>query len=261
MRKPITIIESPFGKNTDGSRVDAKTLKRNIAYLRAALEDSLMRGEAPFASHGLYPQVFDDADAEQRRMGMEAGWEYIRVADQIVVYHDYGITPGMMGGIERANENGVPVYHRRIISDDRDESLLHKFFDGWVTGLKKAVNEPSVYARTGMLNQKPPRSVTHPESVYIENPPKRLPPSGWVPVDVPDRNLSASSKEDLVFLQRLRQADGFFHQRNEITSTFHGFIRPNSEAAQLFCRWLMRSRGLPPHHEEIVKLLPEGAVL
>lgn len=37
------IIESPYHGNVE----------RNLRYLRACLRDSLLRGEAPFASHGL----------------------------------------------------------------------------------------------------------------------------------------------------------------------------------------------------------------
>jgi hypothetical protein len=46
----LVIIESPYAGDPDG----------NLAYARAALADSLARGEAPFASHLLYPQVLDD---------------------------------------------------------------------------------------------------------------------------------------------------------------------------------------------------------
>lgn len=47
------IIESPYAGDVDA----------NLTYLRACLRDCLLRGEAPFASHGLYaqPGVLDDA--------------------------------------------------------------------------------------------------------------------------------------------------------------------------------------------------------
>ena len=53
------IIESPY----------AGDVERNLRYLRACTRDSLMRGEAPFASHAIYsqPGVLDDHDPEQRR--------------------------------------------------------------------------------------------------------------------------------------------------------------------------------------------------
>ncbi len=38
---------------------------RGAATLRAVLRDVLREGNAPFAPHGLYPQVLDDALAEQ----------------------------------------------------------------------------------------------------------------------------------------------------------------------------------------------------
>jgi len=50
----------------------------------------------------LYPLVFDDADKDERRMGMEAGWAWIRWSDETWVFTDYGITEGMKAGIEKA---------------------------------------------------------------------------------------------------------------------------------------------------------------
>ncbi|MFE5288119.1 hypothetical protein ACFRAQ_24390 [Nocardia sp. NPDC056611] len=60
---PLVIIESPY----------AGDVEANLAYARAALLDSLNRGEYPFASHLLYTQVLTDADADQRSHGIAAG--------------------------------------------------------------------------------------------------------------------------------------------------------------------------------------------
>ena len=67
MQGEIVIIESPFKGNTPAEEAE------NIAYAKEAMRDSLYRGEAPFASHLLYPQMLDDADEDERRMGIEAG--------------------------------------------------------------------------------------------------------------------------------------------------------------------------------------------
>jgi hypothetical protein len=105
MRRRV-IIESPY-------RGDHEL---NLAYLRAAMRDCLLRGEAPFASHALYPRpgVLDDADTEQRRIGIEAGLAWGDVADATVVYDDLGITDGMWQGVRHALRGGRPVEWRTL---------------------------------------------------------------------------------------------------------------------------------------------------
>ena len=102
----LVIIESPY----------AGDVEANVTYARAALADSLRRGEAPIASHLLYtqPGVLDDAVPEERRLGINAGLAWGRVADATVVYVDRGITPGMEQGIERARREGRAVVIRRF---------------------------------------------------------------------------------------------------------------------------------------------------
>lgn len=109
------IIESPFGGPD-------KIVKRNVAYLRRCLRDSLMRGEAPFASHGLYTQrgVLDDTQPDERRWGILAGFEWRIAAHSTVVYTDYGITTGMRVGIEHAESVGCAVEYRSIGIDSSD---------------------------------------------------------------------------------------------------------------------------------------------
>jgi len=100
------IIESPYSGD----------IERNECYARRCLHDSLMRGEAPFASHLLYtqPGVLDDEIPEQRKTGMEAAWYWMAVADLVVVYNDYGITTGMKEGVEMADTLSVRVDYRQI---------------------------------------------------------------------------------------------------------------------------------------------------
>ena len=108
MGKPLVIIESPYA-------LDGK-IGRNISYACCALKDSLLRGEAPFASHILYtqPGILDDSNPEERKLGMEAGFEWYIVADKAVVYQDLGISSGMRMGIETAERYGIEVEYRNI---------------------------------------------------------------------------------------------------------------------------------------------------
>jgi hypothetical protein len=100
------IVESPF----------AGSVAYNVAYLRACLHDCFLRGEAPFASHGLYtqPGVLRDDVPEERRLGIEAGFMWRDVAEKTVVYTDRGITEGMRRGIEHAAKLGHEVEFRTL---------------------------------------------------------------------------------------------------------------------------------------------------
>ena len=116
MQGEIVIIESPFKGNTPAEEAE------NIAYAKEVMRDSLYRGEAPFASHLLYPQMLDDADENERRMGIEAGLRIGRSADRTVVYTDRGISSGMKQGIKRAEDEGRPVEYRSLYSSDRRQN-------------------------------------------------------------------------------------------------------------------------------------------
>ena len=98
------VIESPYAGDVD----------RNVAYARAAMRDSLARGECPFLSHLLYTQVLDDEDAGERLAGMIAGVSWMSVAEAVVVYEDLGVSRGMSEGIKSALNMKLPVEYRRI---------------------------------------------------------------------------------------------------------------------------------------------------
>lgn len=110
--KPFVQIESPFANN------DPELARRNVLYGRLALRDSLLRGEAPFASHLLYAQdhVLDDTNPEERRLGMEAGFLWLHVADYVAVYTDLGISPGMAEGIKTATSLDIDIDYRTLDS-------------------------------------------------------------------------------------------------------------------------------------------------
>ena len=100
------ILESPY----------AGDVELNVRYARAALRDSLMRGEAPIASHLLYTQVgvLDDDVKLEREMGINAGLDWRHVSDGTVVYTDLGVSRGMEYGIEAAESSGKFVEYRTI---------------------------------------------------------------------------------------------------------------------------------------------------
>jgi hypothetical protein len=100
------IVESPF----------AGDVALNIRYARACMRDCLLRGEAPFASHLLYPQpgVLNDDDPDDRRLGIQAGFFWKMVAAATVVYTDLGITDGMRKGIDVCAGSDHPVEYRQL---------------------------------------------------------------------------------------------------------------------------------------------------
>jgi hypothetical protein len=102
----LVILESPFAGDEQA----------NIDYARLCVRDSLMRGEAPIASHLLYtqPTILDDNVPKQRNQGIAAGLAWGKVADATVVYTDRGISHGMALGILSAVNLDRPVEYRSI---------------------------------------------------------------------------------------------------------------------------------------------------
>ena len=106
MKMIRVIIESPYAGN----------IERNVKYARAAMRDSLNRGEAPFASHLIYmqPGILDDDNHDERQQGIDAGIAWGHVAALVAVYQDLGVSKGMRYGIEKHQEAGRPVVSRTI---------------------------------------------------------------------------------------------------------------------------------------------------
>ncbi len=104
------ILESPYGAKTP------KLIERNVRYARACVRDSLLRFEAPIASHLLYtqPGVLKDEIPAERNMGISAGLAWRYVAEATVVYTDLGISPGMEHGIWLAEKAELPVERRSL---------------------------------------------------------------------------------------------------------------------------------------------------
>ena len=136
------IIESPF----------AGDVEKNVAYAKRAMIDSLRRGEAPFASHLLYPQVLNDDDPAERALGINAGFAWGMRADLVAVYADLGISQGMSLGIERATRAGLP-YEIRYLNRVEDDAVLEHF-----SSLFKAMAKGD-HVETNRLLSNPPDGV------------------------------------------------------------------------------------------------------
>lgn len=122
----LVVIESPYAMQPHELGAPLWNVERHLRYLRACMRDCLIRGESPFASHGLYtqPGVLCDEIPEERALGIEAGFQWRKVADLTVVYTDCGISTGMKYGIEDAEKHGRPVEFRELGSSwNQDEGL------------------------------------------------------------------------------------------------------------------------------------------
>lgn len=111
------IIESPLSGQ----------LERNLRYARLCLLDCLVRGEAPFASHLLYTQVWDDREAKLRQWGMAAAQAWYAAADLCAPYLDLGMSAGMRAGIDAclSAPGRIVVEERRLPPE-----LLERFERG-----------------------------------------------------------------------------------------------------------------------------------
>lgn len=101
------IIESPFQGDE----------QRNLAYVRAACRDSVLMGENPFASHLFYTQFLDDSKTDERKMGIDLGFDMWDGANKIIFYVDYGMSNGMKAALERAIANKKEVVFRYILKN------------------------------------------------------------------------------------------------------------------------------------------------
>lgn len=101
------IVESPYAGN----------IQLNETYGEFAMHDCLVNyDEAPYASHLLYTRknVLRDEVPEDRKLGIEAGFEWREVAEKSVFYVDLGMTKGMELGIEDCKKKDKPYQIRRL---------------------------------------------------------------------------------------------------------------------------------------------------
>jgi hypothetical protein len=104
----LVILESPFGA------VDEAQMWKNIGYLDRAIRDSVLRDEAPIASHKLYPGPLSEGDLYERDLGIRCGYAWWSAAEAVVFYTDLGWSAGMKMAWERARTFQLPVEQRSI---------------------------------------------------------------------------------------------------------------------------------------------------
>lgn len=102
--KKLVIIESPY----------AGDVEFNLSYARKCLSDSLSRGESPIASHLLHTQVLNDCEPNERKQGIEAGLNWLSVAEKQVFYTDLGWSEGMKQARKEGERLGIEIEERRL---------------------------------------------------------------------------------------------------------------------------------------------------
>lgn len=81
------------------------------------LDCLIRRCESPFLGHLLYPRVLNDAVTAHRRIGIAAHCAWLRRADLVAAYTDYGITEGMEAAIKLARHTRIDVELRTLGPD------------------------------------------------------------------------------------------------------------------------------------------------
>ena len=100
----LVVIESPY----------AGEVERNMLYLDACIRDCLLRGESPYASHKMLTTALDDNDPEHRELGIAAGLEWRRRADDRIFYLDHGSSRGMAAARELYLAEGLSFSERYL---------------------------------------------------------------------------------------------------------------------------------------------------
>ena len=102
----------------------AGDIERNIEYAKQACRHVLDKGNAFFCPHLLYPQILDDNNPEERKLGIRLGKEVLTKCDELWAFGNH-ISSGMFEEIEYAKERGILV--KRVMQLDmetKEQTLL-----------------------------------------------------------------------------------------------------------------------------------------
>lgn len=99
----------------------AGDVEMNIEYAKEACRYVLNEGNAFFCPHLLYPQILDDGNLEERKLGINMGKEFLDKCDELWVFGNR-ISKGMFEEIEFARSKGIPI--KRIMELDMEINEL-----------------------------------------------------------------------------------------------------------------------------------------
>jgi hypothetical protein len=75
-------------------------------YARFAVE----KGKIPFVPHLLFPQFLNEADKDERHLGLFFGLRFLADCDEVWVFGDT-VSEGMEQELEKAREWNIPIKH------------------------------------------------------------------------------------------------------------------------------------------------------
>lgn len=136
----FVVIESPY---RGGCAEAAK-------YLDQLMREYFAKGQVPVASHAHYTRALNDADQDERKLGMEAGWALNDLAYAAGGYTalclDLGISRGMIEAMRRPTFAAAPLVIRgwscgRVtgpcapagLAGCAHHPLNHTFFSAWAS--------------------------------------------------------------------------------------------------------------------------------
>lgn len=102
----------------------AGDVEHNVLAAQSYCRYAVSRNYIPLAPHLLYPQFMDDADAEQRKLGMFFGKILMDRCDEVWVFSDGTYSAGMKAEHDRAARKGRRI--RYFTEDCREVSGRQK---------------------------------------------------------------------------------------------------------------------------------------
>jgi hypothetical protein len=110
MKNPrkLAVIECPFGTE------DTSMRDQYERYAKKCIQDSLKRGEAPFAGQLLYSNLLNDRVQSEKDIILVSHLSWIAVADVIAIYTDMGLSASMQMAINVAMIKNKRLEYRSI---------------------------------------------------------------------------------------------------------------------------------------------------
>ncbi len=98
MSKELTYIISPYAGN----------IEANVAFAIRCCRMAIQQGQTPIAVHLLYPQILDDLNPAERKLGLELGLNVLRHCTAAWVCGTR-ISHGMEREIQAAQQLNIPI--------------------------------------------------------------------------------------------------------------------------------------------------------
>lgn len=110
----IAYICSPYRVAGKQEKETIKIIhKRNVEYAQSLTRKAIQFGYAPITPHLYITQAVDDDIEQERQQGLNAGLAILKGCDLLLVGDRYGISSGMRGEIEKAEEMGLQIITER----------------------------------------------------------------------------------------------------------------------------------------------------